>query len=222
MLEARPKIHGDRAELDLDAHGALPVRKKDGDLHDHVIAAVAVLLGFADVVLDLKHGDVVLAGEHLGDRVDVVDERADDAHARHVVQVLFDRLDGQRQAAAAQLADDAQRALDARGDALDRVAAVAEGKLLVEHLEFGAHLADRRAVAHQKLRKRVEPPVDVLRSVIPLPNQDAQKFFAVDGIAALRAGRDRRQNRADLSGALEIVHLFPSFGPCGPHCFNLL
>ena len=53
VLKACPPVHGDGAELHLDAHHALLIVQEDGRFHDEMQAAVAVGLRVCDVVLAL-------------------------------------------------------------------------------------------------------------------------------------------------------------------------
>ena len=50
-----------------------------------MIAAVAVGLGILDIVLNPKNGNVILLGKEFGNRIDIVNKRADDADSCHIV-----------------------------------------------------------------------------------------------------------------------------------------
>ena len=150
VLKACPPVHGDGAELHLDAHHALLIVQEDGRFHDEVQAAVAVGLGLGDVVLALEERDIVLLQKGVGELVDIRREGADDAHAGDVVEIFLDALHRQREAAALELFGNALGGLEARFDALDGVAVILERKLLVENVELGLDLHHRAAVvAHQ-------------------------------------------------------------------------
>ena len=79
VLEARPEIHGDGAQLHLDGHGLRARRQEDRHLDDEMQAAIPVRLRVRDVVLLLEQRDVVLREQQVADAVDVMRERTDDA-----------------------------------------------------------------------------------------------------------------------------------------------
>ena len=114
VLKACPPVHGDGAELHLDAHHALLIVQEDGRFHDEVQAAVAVGLGRGNVVLALEERNVVLLQKGIGELVDIRREGADDAHADDVVEIFLDALHRQREAAALELFGDALGGLEAR------------------------------------------------------------------------------------------------------------
>lgn len=76
VLKACPPVHGDGAELHLDAHHALLIVQEDGRFHDEVQAAVAVGLGLGDVVLALEERDIVMLQKGVGKLVDIRREGA--------------------------------------------------------------------------------------------------------------------------------------------------
>src|SRR5699024_8409606 len=108
--ERGPEINGNGAQLDL---GRNPLPGAAGQLHNHVIAAVAVGFWASYVVFDLYAAEIWLRGQPAGHTVDIVGERADDAHADRIVYRSQRSLAIGRQAAAAQLGDHAVRGLDA-------------------------------------------------------------------------------------------------------------
>ena len=60
VLEARPEVHGDGAQLNLDRHHLLGIEEIHGNADDHVQAAVPVGLGVGDIVLDRDDFQIVL------------------------------------------------------------------------------------------------------------------------------------------------------------------
>ena len=66
-------------------HVLRPVGEVDRDAEVEVQGAVAVVVRRFDIVLPLDDLQILLALEHLGHAVDVVDVAAHDAHARDVV-----------------------------------------------------------------------------------------------------------------------------------------
>ena len=162
MLETGPPVHRDRAELDLDLHEPFLIVQEDGGLHDQVQAAVAVGLGVCDIVFAFDERNIILAQQRVGQFIDVRRVRADDAHARDVVEVLLDALHRQGVAAAGELFHDALRGFETGLDRFDGVAVVLQGQLLVEHVELGLHLHDRAAIVAHQLAVRLEVFLDPL------------------------------------------------------------
>ena len=109
MLETRPEIHRDRADLKFDRYVPDAVTHENRDLDDQVQALVAVGFRIGDVVLALDHPKVRLAGEHLGDSVRVGNEAAGDTYSSDVEDVLRDVVDRQRDVQALSLSQDAVR-----------------------------------------------------------------------------------------------------------------
>ena len=84
---ARPRIHGDGAQLDLDVHHLFLVGEEDRHRHDQMQAAVAIFLRIGDVVLAADQRDVILLHERVGDAVDIVHKGADHAHTGDVEEI---------------------------------------------------------------------------------------------------------------------------------------
>ena len=125
--------------------------QEDGYFDDQMQAAVAVILGVLNVILAFDQRHVVLTKQRVGHHINIAGERADHPQARDVPQVFLDAFHRQRNALAHGLVHDAFRRLDAGFDAFDRVAVIAQGKFLVQHVEFGFHLHQRAAVAGHQL-----------------------------------------------------------------------
>ena len=90
MFQSCPEIHGICADLDFCTHGDFSLGEKDGNLHNHVVTAVTVGLWVFDIVFDLNDGDIILAGEKVGDGVDIVDKGTDYTDSGHIIQVCSD------------------------------------------------------------------------------------------------------------------------------------
>ena len=116
-------------------------------------AAVAVGLGLTDVIHLLHQLDVLLAGDEVGQTIDVVDVIADDAHAGDVLKVLLGGLHRQRQALALQLGQNAPRRFQAAVDMMNRVARIENAELPVENFQPGSNFADGRVVEMRHLEK---------------------------------------------------------------------
>ena len=123
VLQRRPEVHGDSAQLDFYGNILLAIQEIHRHLHDDVKAAIPIGLGIGDVVLHLHDLQVVLKGKHLHQRTNVVDVRNDDAHAGDVQDVFFHGAHGYRHAVAIELVVDALRRLDARLYMVNRVSA---------------------------------------------------------------------------------------------------
>ena len=85
VFQAGPEVHGDRAQLQFDAHGLGRFGQEDRHFEDEVQAAVTVGLGVFNVILFLDQRQVILPHEHIRHRVDILDKRADHADAADVV-----------------------------------------------------------------------------------------------------------------------------------------
>ena len=113
-------------------------------------AAIAALFRVFDVVLRLNDVDVILHGQHVRQFVNIVHKRADDANARDIVQILFNRVHRNRQAEAVHLFINASRLFETRFNALNRVAVEFVGEFDVQHLKLGFHFEHRAGIiAHQ-------------------------------------------------------------------------
>ena len=123
----------------------------DGHGNDEVKAPVPVLFGRSDVIAHVQHLDVVLHAEHARDLVNILDKRADHAHARDVVQVVADGFARQGQPLAHQLFGDAPGLFQAGLDALNGRALFQHAEFLVEDLEARLQRAHRGAVAEHQL-----------------------------------------------------------------------
>ena len=118
VLKTRPKVHGDRAQLQFDTHVLHRGGEKNGDPNNHVQAPVAVGLGILDVILDVKHFQIRLAGEHFRHAIHVGVEAAHNAYARHVQDVLLHRFKVEVNAEPLQLLHQSFRRLEAGSDVL--------------------------------------------------------------------------------------------------------
>ena len=147
VLEARPEVHRDRADLDLDGDVGGAARADDGHGNDEVQRLVPVLLRVGDVIAFLDEGDVGQAEQEMLDRVHVLHEGARDAHASDVLDVLLDRLGREGDAFTARFGHDARGGLHAGGDRLDGVVAVGVVEILLQNREPGEDLIDRKLIA---------------------------------------------------------------------------
>ena len=176
VLEARPEVHGDRAELHLDRHLHAPRRQEHRHLDDDVQALVAVGLGGGDVVLHLAHRDVVLLGEQVEQAIRVVREARRHAHAGDVHDPGADAVERGLHALAHDLVDEAVGRLHAAGDVLDRVVVVHELKLIAENAELGLDLAQPELVLQQEALELVAHRAELLRGECrdPLVGEDGE------------------------------------------------
>ena len=92
MLQTRPVVHRDRAELHFDRRVMRAARQEHRHRIDHMQRAVAVLLGVAYVILHAQHLNVRLRREVIRHRIHVVPVIADHAYASDVEQVVTNRL----------------------------------------------------------------------------------------------------------------------------------
>ena len=153
MLEARPEIHRDRAQLKLDAHRDCALGQKDRHLKDQMQAAVAVRLGTADIVLFLDERQIALPHEHVRYGINILNERTDHANAADVVQVVHHGLKRHRKAAALELAHNAARRFDAALDRVDRARLARNARLVRQNVQFGLDLTNAGLIQHHNLLK---------------------------------------------------------------------
>ena len=151
MLQARPEVHRDRAQLQFDAHGLRALRQEDRHLQNQVQAAVAIGLWGLDIVFFLDQRQVVLPHEHIRNRIDILDERADHADAADIVQILHHGLERDRIAAPLELADDAARGLDTAFDRVDRAGFARDARFIAQDIQLGLDLADAGFVQQHDL-----------------------------------------------------------------------
>ena len=150
VLEARPEVHRDRAELHLDGDLDAPAREEDGHLDDRVQALVAVRLRLGDVVLHGAHGDVVLLGEQVEQAVGILREARRDADAGDVGDRVPDAVERRFHALADDLVDQAVGALHAARHVFDRVVGVRLLELIAQDAELGLDLAQPELVVEQE------------------------------------------------------------------------
>ena len=146
VLQAGPHIHGDGAQLDLHRQLQRPLRDDNGHLHDQVQAAVAGFLGGLDIVRFADHAEGLGPGQQAAEIVDIVQVVADDPHARHVLDVGVDIVDGQVIAPAPEFFGGALQGFDAVLDVVDGRVVVQAGELLVQDLHLGHGDLQRAAV----------------------------------------------------------------------------
>ncbi len=146
MLQAGPEVHRDGSQLHFHPHHLFSVGEKDRNLQHQMVAAVAVGLGVFDVVLFFDDYQIVLTGQHLSHGVDVLDEGADDPDARNVVEVGAHGIQGNREALAVHLFDNAHRALDAALDRVDGVVPLSKTGVPLQNFQLGADLLNARLV----------------------------------------------------------------------------
>ena len=89
MFQARPKIHGNGANLHFHLHFFPFIGKKYGDFHNQVQTAVAVGLGITDIIFLFDERNIVLHQKRIGNPIDIVYVRTYHADSRYVVQVFF-------------------------------------------------------------------------------------------------------------------------------------
>ena len=88
MLQGRPEIHGDGADLDLHLGILLSVRQIHRDRHHHMVALIAVGFWIFNIVFDVEHRNIRLPGDHIRDGINIRHKRTDNADPRNIVQVL--------------------------------------------------------------------------------------------------------------------------------------
>ena len=107
MLQTGPEVHGNGADLDLRPHRSLSLGEEYRDLHDHMIAAVAVVFGIPDIIFNTQDCNIVLIGQQFCHDIDIIDKRTDHPYAGHIIELFFDILFGKVIAQTLQLVVDA-------------------------------------------------------------------------------------------------------------------
>src|SRR5664280_2914595 len=140
------------AQMDspVDCNGLDPIRHEHGDCDDQMQTPVAVRLRRGDVVLDLEHGDVLLAGEHVADPIRVGDEAAGDPDAGDVLDVIADLVQRERTARAQCLLQDALGRLQPGLDVFDGVVVVDRAEIFLQDVDLRHHLVRRELVQHHE------------------------------------------------------------------------
>ena len=150
VVERRPEVHRNRADLDFTANRPHLVAEIHRDFDDQVIAPVSVVLRHFDVVLDRDDPNVLLPRQHPRDFIDVVDVRAQHANPRDVRQVLRHVVHRHLKPHLLELSRDGGRLFQPAFDKLDRVSPIPHRHVLGEHLQLGAHLQNRAMIAHHR------------------------------------------------------------------------
>ena len=151
MVERRPEVHCNRADLNFASHRPHLVAEIHRNFDNQVIASVSVVLRRFDVVLDRDDPNVLLPRQHPRDFIDVVDVRAQHANPRDVRQVLRHVVHRHLKPHFLELARDGRRLFQSAFDEFNRVAAIAHRHVLGKHLQLGAHLQNRAVIAHHRL-----------------------------------------------------------------------
>ena len=68
-----------------------------------MIAAIAIGLGMLDVILDGNNRNIILADQHIGNGINIINKGADYADSRNVVQILHHGFQRHREIAALKL-----------------------------------------------------------------------------------------------------------------------
>lgn len=146
MLQARPVVHRDRAELDLHRHVMLAGGEEHRGGVDHMQRTVSVLLGALDVILDAQHLDVGLRRQVVRYRIHIVTVVADHSNTGDIEEIVAYGFDGDRQVAPFQLADDRFDGFQPAFHVVDRIVAEPYLELVVENLQLGAYLIHRSLI----------------------------------------------------------------------------
>ena len=151
VLKTGPEVHGNGADLHLHLDLPLLPGEEHRDADDQVQAAVTVGLGVLDIILFLHQGDIILAGERIGQGIDVIHIGADHPDAGQVMDLRFQILHGEGDALADHFLNDAGTAFQPGLDGGDRVALIADLELRLQHLKLGLHLLDGAGIHHPQL-----------------------------------------------------------------------
>ena len=176
MFQACPEIHGDGAQLDLDPHQLLVVRQKDRYAQHQMVAAVAVGLWILDIIFLLHHLQVILSGQHICYRIDVLDKRADDTNAGDVVEVGFNGFQRDGKAFSVHLFQNAHRGFDTAFNGFDGVV-LAESCVPLQDFQLGQNLLNAGFIDCHTLLNAAEQFDEIVRG---LKARDViHQFFAV-------------------------------------------
>lgn len=126
VLQARPEIHGQRPQLYLHIYPARILEQDKRHLENNMKALIAVRLRIGDIVLDFRNPDIVAGLQMIENQVDVFDERAYDPHSSDVIDLVHNRIEGERKALALQFIENAAWFLETCLNMLDWLIAVAK------------------------------------------------------------------------------------------------
>ena len=92
LFQSSPEIHSIGTDLDFRTHGSFSLGEEHRNLHDHVIAAVAVWFWIFDIVLYLNDCNVILFGDQVCNGVEIFDKGTDNTDAGHIIQLILNIL----------------------------------------------------------------------------------------------------------------------------------
>lgn len=95
VFQARPVIHGDSAELNLDRRHMWTIGEENGNSINNVQTAVSVGFWILDVILDSENAHIGLLREELRNLIHIINIVADDSNSCDVTNVIFDAFDAQ-------------------------------------------------------------------------------------------------------------------------------
>ena len=94
------------------------------------------------VILAADEGDIVLAEQHIGHLLDIVEIIADDAHAGDIAQLVVHIFNGHGDVARFQLFQNAGNAFEPCFNMMDGIVFIPRLKAVVEIFQLGTHLLD--------------------------------------------------------------------------------
>ena len=148
MFQTCPEVHSDGSDLHLRLYFLCGLGKKDGNAYDQMKTAVAVGLGILDIVFSLDQPNIVLLGQGIGQKINIVNIRTYHSYPCNVIQIIFYIFPCRRQSQFCHLFQNAHLALQTGLNGTDRVSFIPDFKLRVQHLKLCVDLFDRTGISH--------------------------------------------------------------------------
>ena len=113
-----------------------------------MITAITIGLGMLNVILLLKHRDIVLFCQCLSQHVDIIYIRTDHPDSGHIEQILLHIIQCKAEILAVQLTHNTRTALQTGTDGRNRVALIPHIKFRIQHIKFRTYFFDGTTVTH--------------------------------------------------------------------------
>ena len=162
MLQTRPEVHCDCADLHLYLHLLLKICKKNRNAYNQMKAAVAVRLWIDNIILSGNQRDVILYQKRLCDLVYIIDIRTDHTYAGCVIDIFFNIFQAEPLTIPVQLFHNTVCMLQPCCNRADWIALVTYAELCIKHFKFCPDFFDRTCIHHHQL---------------PVSNEHIHKFF---------------------------------------------
>ena len=101
-----------------------------------MVGSIAVGLGIHNIIFHFQYRDVALLGNQVGNPVNIVCKRADNADSGDIIYIFHDVLDRKLPAVMAHFFRDALRRFNARSNMFNRIILMCLFKFIIQYLKF--------------------------------------------------------------------------------------